>query len=280
MLKVGPVANKPKFQKPPRVKIVGPKPSWADTTQPDPDSVPDPMRLLHCSEKFLRALWALERADPEVAFVEHSPVYDYLLGHALELSLKAFLAAHGRTEGYLHKVGHDLEAALGFGKELGITRHVLVSTKEELALVALNRVYEAKHLEYLHTKHQGMFLQHAELEGLALRLLDGLWEACAFSKASSEDPDCVSIFRQDYTRWRGQVMPASVRVTTAHLGAGTVGFFQNFMSEEAPFSKATTFLIGLDSGFRGVGDITPRDRTDGLDAWLSRRAMRKATGSK
>ena len=55
MLKVVPVANKPKFQKPQRVKIVGPKPSWADTTQPNPDSVPDPMRLLHCSEKFLRA---------------------------------------------------------------------------------------------------------------------------------------------------------------------------------------------------------------------------------
>lgn len=72
----------------------------------------------------------------------------FLLLHALELHLKAFLFSQGMSEKQLRAIGHDLLACLRACNERGFTSHIALSWVEQLQIVRLNLYYREKELEY------------------------------------------------------------------------------------------------------------------------------------
>jgi hypothetical protein len=81
-----------------------------------------------------------------------SPRY-YLLGHSIELALKAFLLSKGVPLSELRskKLGHDLEKALVRAEELGLQNAVTVSDQERADIILLNKTYQSKEHEYIST---------------------------------------------------------------------------------------------------------------------------------
>ena len=78
------------------------------------------------------------------------PAY-FLVGHAIELSLKAFLLGRkvGVAELRSRKYGHNLEALLRESRRRQIGREVPLNMKEVQAVLLLNECYCAKELEYV-----------------------------------------------------------------------------------------------------------------------------------
>ena len=78
------------------------------------------------------------------------PAY-FLVGHAIELSLKAFLLGRkvGVAELRSRKYGHNLEALLRQSRRRQIGREVPLNMKEVQAVLLLNECYCAKELEYV-----------------------------------------------------------------------------------------------------------------------------------
>lgn len=81
----------------------------------------------------------------------------FLLLHALELFLKAFLVSQGMTEKQLRAISHDLLACLRACQARGFSRYVDLSWREQLQIGRLNRYYQNKELEYFvpRAKHFG-----------------------------------------------------------------------------------------------------------------------------
>ncbi|MBI3373772.1 MAG: hypothetical protein HY017_18770 [Betaproteobacteria bacterium] len=68
----------------------------------------------------------------------------YLLCHALELGLKAYLLHAGAAERLLREYGHDLEACLVAVENNGLRRHIALTTEERDDLKLINDHYERK----------------------------------------------------------------------------------------------------------------------------------------
>ncbi|MEX0696919.1 MAG: hypothetical protein WD014_05820 [Dongiaceae bacterium] len=77
------------------------------------------------------------------------PTY-YLLGHAIELALKSFLRAKGKTPHDLWLLRHDLDAALELANSLGLP----ASPVQRAAIHGLNLYYKAKEFEYIVTGYK------------------------------------------------------------------------------------------------------------------------------
>lgn len=78
----------------------------------------------------------------------------YLLGHSIELSLKAFLLAKGVPLSELRSMklmGHDLEKALIRADNLGFSQIVELSDEERGSILLLNQTYQPKEHEYITT---------------------------------------------------------------------------------------------------------------------------------
>lgn len=77
----------------------------------------------------------------------------YLIGHSIELALKAYLLQHGLTLRDLRsqKYGHDLHACQIKAIELGLATFVNFHPAEEGAFELLNNLYSTKQLEYIVT---------------------------------------------------------------------------------------------------------------------------------
>lgn len=78
----------------------------------------------------------------------------YLMGHGIELTLKAFLLDHGLTVRELRKMGqngHDLMEAFRAATSRGLKCNLCEEQGELAALVALNRSYSVKEFEYITT---------------------------------------------------------------------------------------------------------------------------------
>jgi hypothetical protein len=79
----------------------------------------------------------------------------YLLGHAAELALKAFLLSKGVPLDELKsKIVHDLEKAFTKAVEFGLTELALISPEEEGSLLLLNKTYKPKEHEYIVTGYR------------------------------------------------------------------------------------------------------------------------------
>lgn len=76
----------------------------------------------------------------------------YLVGHSIELSLKAYLMVGGISLRDLRnskKYGHSLHSCFRKAKELGLLMHVQFSVQEEGAFELLDSLYVSKQLEYI-----------------------------------------------------------------------------------------------------------------------------------
>lgn len=104
------------------------------------------------SSEYLRAAEAVEavaKSDMDIP----APRY-YLLGHGIELALKAFLLAKGVPHEELRSMklmGHDLEKALARAEGLDISDLVTLSSEERVSIELLNKTYQTKEHEYITT---------------------------------------------------------------------------------------------------------------------------------
>jgi len=104
----------------------------------------------------------------------------YLMGHAIELSLKAFLLAKGVSLEELRSMklfGHDLEKCLERADSLGFKDNVQLNEGERGWISLLNKTYKKKEHEYITTgyiewpPHQSLFL-------IVENILSGIKEVC------------------------------------------------------------------------------------------------------
>jgi hypothetical protein len=102
------------------------------------------------ASEYLRAAEAVEavaKSDMDIP----APRY-YLLGHGIELALKAFLLSKGVPLEELRSMklmGHELEKALVRAEGMGFSDLVTFSGEERAAVELLNKTYQPKEHEYI-----------------------------------------------------------------------------------------------------------------------------------
>lgn len=98
----------------------------------------------------------------------------FLLLHALELHLKAFLFSQGMNDKQLRAIGHDLLACLRACQERGFSKHIHLSWREQMQIVRVNRYYKSKELEYFVPRTKS-FGSVANLAGTVDRVSKGVF---------------------------------------------------------------------------------------------------------
>jgi len=145
------------------------------SNQPQPDeSRTTPIGLARYAHEFLEAALAVDDKMGQNKMIAPVPAL-YLIGHSIELSLKAYLLKQGVPLRQLRswKFGHDLHALLRKAKELKLERLVKLDTPEEGAFELLHALYSTKQLEYIVTgaKHFPVF---GLVEIVAARLFNAI----------------------------------------------------------------------------------------------------------
>ena len=105
----------------------------------------------------------------------------FLVGQALELSLKAFLLSRDVPLRKLRsKYGHNLHRALRKAKELGLLDIVDLSEQDESMIELLNSLYSSKQLQYIVTgaKKVPVF---GPLQEVAEKLIPGISEDVGYA---------------------------------------------------------------------------------------------------
>ena len=105
------------------------------------DGSQDDETLFSLSCEFLEAARVLQ-ATPPIRIGYWSATY-YLLGHAAELMLKAFLYKRGQKIDDLKKINHDLEKLVSRARELGLPEKVQLNQ-----ILDLSGTYKEKGFEY------------------------------------------------------------------------------------------------------------------------------------
>ena len=152
----------------------------------DDPSRTTPLGMVRYSHEFLEAALAVDEkigSRPGFEIVAPIPAL-YLVGHSIELSLKAYLLHKGvplrELRGKRH-FGHSLHTCLRKSKELGLLRHVQFTEQEEGAFEILDNLYSTKQLEYIVTgaKHFPVF---GLIEVLAVKLFNAVSGIVGFNK--------------------------------------------------------------------------------------------------
>ena len=136
------------------------------------DGSQDDGTLFSLSDEFLEAARVLQ-ATPPVRVGYWSPTY-YLLGHAAELMLKAFLYKHGQSISDLREINHDLEKLASRARVKGLPEKVRLDHILHLAVA-----YKDKGFEYRTRKKKtfpSIDLLTEEIERLQSAVFDVLWE--------------------------------------------------------------------------------------------------------
>ncbi len=123
------------------------------------------------------ALAADDKLGHRPGFEEAAPIpVMYLIGHSIELSLKAVLCHHGLDDRQLRMIGHDLHKAMRKCKEIGFRPALEADREEQEVLEILNVLYKSKQLNYSEVgmKEYPVF---GYLETLSKKLLVGAAEA-------------------------------------------------------------------------------------------------------
>lgn len=132
------------------------------------DGSQDDGTLYSLSGEFLEAARVLQ-ATPPVRIGYSSATY-YLLGHAAELMLKAFLYKHGQSINDLRKFNHDLEKLASRAREVGLPEKVQL---DQILLLAA--AYKEKSFEYRTKKSKAipsLELLAEEIENLQSTVFD------------------------------------------------------------------------------------------------------------
>jgi len=142
--------------------------------------------MVRYSHEFMEAALAVDEkigTRPGFEIVAPIPAL-YLVGHSIELSLKAYLLHQGVP---LHELrskrhfGHSLHICLRKAKEIGLLNHVKFSGQEEGAFEILDNLYSTKQLEYIVTgaKHFPIF---GLVELFAVKLFNAVSSIVGFNK--------------------------------------------------------------------------------------------------
>jgi len=132
-----------------------------------------PLGLARYASEFMEAALAADdkmgkKSGHEI--VAPVPVM-FLVGQAIELSLKSFLLSRGVS---LHKLrrdyGHNLHRSLRKAKELGLGSLVQFTEEEQSVLSLLDNLYSSKQLQYIITGAT-TFPVFGPLERAALKLI-------------------------------------------------------------------------------------------------------------
>ena len=116
------------------------------------------------------------------------PAY-FLIGHSIELSLKAFLAARGAETNHLkNKYGHDLSKLIIESRRRKLGREVKLSINHVKAIKILNQPYIQKLLEYAEV---GAYTlpQYGIACEIASNLVNGLRSYCYKATFNKELPN-------------------------------------------------------------------------------------------
>ncbi len=138
----------------------------------------EPLGCLFFAREYLKAARLVQTPPPsELEALRQRislPGY-FLLGHSIELALKAFLLGRGMTVTELRgrKYGHDLSALLAVASRRQLGREVKLKSSEAKAILLLNECYAAKELEYAFTGLR-RFPSYALLHQVAEKLSTGL----------------------------------------------------------------------------------------------------------
>jgi hypothetical protein len=152
----------------------------------DDPSRTTPLGMVRYSHEFMEAALAVDEkigTRPGFEIVAPIPAL-YLVGHSIELSLKAYLLHQGVP---LHELrskrhfGHSLHICLRKAKEIGLLNHVKFSGQEEGAFEILDNLYSTKQLEYIVTgaKHFPIF---GLVELFAVKLFNAVSSIVGFNK--------------------------------------------------------------------------------------------------
>ena|SRR3989338_827618 len=152
----------------------------------DDPSRTTPLGMIRYSHEFMEAALAVDDKignRPGFEIVAPIPVL-YLVGHSIELSLKAYLLYKGVALRELRSkrhFGHSLHTCLRKAKELGLLSHVKFSVQEEGAFEILDNLYSTKQLEYIVTgaKHFPIF---GLIEVFAVKLFNAVSGIVGFNK--------------------------------------------------------------------------------------------------
>jgi hypothetical protein len=128
------------------------------------------------AEEYVNAAKAVQKS---VGNSISMPAY-FLVGHSIELSLKAFLLGRGVPLSELRsrkKYGHDLEKLLQEARRRRLGREVKLSKKEVLSIRLLNYEYNSKLLEYIEIGSTKL-PTYVFLESIAIKLVMGLKYYC------------------------------------------------------------------------------------------------------
>lgn len=119
----------------------------------DDPSRTTPLGMIRYAHEFMEAALAVdEKIGNRAGFEIVAPIpVLYLVGHSIELSLKAYLLSYGVTLRELRHFGHNLHASFRKAKELGLLSHVQFTVPEEGAFEILDGLYSTKQLEYIVT---------------------------------------------------------------------------------------------------------------------------------
>jgi hypothetical protein len=95
---------------------------------------------------------------------------NYLIGHSIELALKAYVSHAGGDLALLRKIGHHLREGYCVACELGLNDHYLPTDEHMALLEVLDVLYSDKQLEYIETGAK-QFPVYGPLQDFACQLL-------------------------------------------------------------------------------------------------------------
>lgn len=142
-----------------------------------------PLGMIRYAHEFMEAALAVdEKVGNQAGFEIVAPIPAlYLVGHSIELSLKAYLLSQRVTLRELRHFGHNLHASFRKAKELGLLSHVQFTAPEEDALKILDSLYSTKQLEYIVTGAK-QFPIFGLVEGFFAKLFNAVSTVVGFNK--------------------------------------------------------------------------------------------------
>jgi hypothetical protein len=134
--------------------------------------------MLRYAIEFYAAAVATDAAIGDSAGYEITapPPVNYLMGHAIELGLKAYLLHRGRSLADIKSIGHRLRFAYDEARKLGLDEHLPPDAIDVSVLDALDALYSDKQFEYIETGFK-TFPVFGPLQHFARELLRGLTKA-------------------------------------------------------------------------------------------------------
>lgn len=133
-------------------------------------------RFLDAATKVCKPSTNSDDIDPETRLIvdrDIDTVAYYLLGHSIELSLKAFLFGSGVQKKSLYDYGHNLDKLVTESRKMELDKHVELSEQDIDNINLINSSYSTKLLEYIEIGFY-RWPKYEYLHAIAHKLVDGI----------------------------------------------------------------------------------------------------------